>query len=228
MVRPIALAPGVALWRTYFGRDAQQTLIGGVLAGVAAAPLYRPAMPKTGKPFSVEETNFGPLGWVADRDGYRYTSIHPISEKPWPAIPAMLRELWDAVADYPAPPECCLVNLYRAGAKMGPHQDRDETADAPVVSVSLGDDALFRFGGTTRKGPTQSVALASGDVLVFGGPARRMFHGIDRIVAGSSRLVPEGGRINLTLRRVTQKEKTPGRGADRAPDAPLRADAGRG
>ncbi|HJW42647.1 MAG TPA: alpha-ketoglutarate-dependent dioxygenase AlkB [Rhizomicrobium sp.] len=203
-MKPIALAPGVALWRTYFDRDAQQTLIETVLARVEAAPFYRPVMPKSGKPFSVEETNFGPLGWVSDQQGYRYAPTHPYTDKEWPEIPSALCDLWHAVASYPAPPQCCLVNLYRASAKMGPHQDRDEAADAPVVSVSLGDDALFRFGGTTRKGPTRSIALASGDVLVFGGPARRMFHGVDRIAAGSSCLVPGGGRINLTLRRVAK------------------------
>jgi alkylated DNA repair protein (DNA oxidative demethylase) len=118
-------------------------------------------------------------------------------------MPQTMLDLWNDVADFPALPECCLVNLYRDGAKMGAHQDRDEQAlDAPVVSVSLGDDALFRFGGTTRNGPTQSIKLSSGDVLMFGGIARLMFHGIDRMVDGSSQLVHGGGRINLTLRRV--------------------------
>jgi len=205
MVKPLALAPGVALWREYFPRDAQKALLEEVLTRVEAAPFYKPVMPKSGKPFSVEETNFGPLGWLSDRDGYRYAPRHPYTDELWPDIPPALLTLWDSVADYPAPPECCLVNLYRGSAKMGAHQDRDEQAtEAPVVSVSLGDDALFRFGGTTRKGPTQSITLSSGDVLAFGGPARQMFHGIDRVVAGSSRLVPGGGRINLTLRRVTQ------------------------
>jgi len=162
-------------------------------------------MPKSGTPFSVQETNFGTLGWVSDRSGYRYAAIHPYTERPWPPLPADLLELWNAVADYAAEPECCLVNLYRGGAKMGLHQDRDETADAPVVSVSLGEDAVFRFGGAARKGATQSIKLSSGDVLTFGGPARRMFHGIDRIVPGSSQLVPGGGRINLTLRRIRPK-----------------------
>ena len=204
-VKPLALAPGVTLWREYFGRSAQAQLLGEVLARIEEAPFYQPVMPKTGTPFSVEETNFGTLGWLSDRSGYRYAPLHPYTEKPWPAMPAALLQLWDAVTAYPAAPECCLVNLYRAGAKMGLHQDRDETAEAPVVSVSLGDDALFRFGGTTRKGATQSIKLGSGDVLVFGGPARLMFHGVDRIVAGSSQLVPGGGRINLTLRRVRPK-----------------------
>jgi len=205
MVKPLALAPGMALWREYFSRDAQRALLADVLARVEAAPFYKPVMPKSGKPFSVEETNFGPLGWISDKDGYRYAPRHPYTDESWPDIPPALRALWEDVAAYPAPPECCLVNLYRDGAKMGAHQDRDEAAtEAPVVSVSLGDSALFRFGGTTRKGPTQSVTLSSGDVLVFGGPARLMFHGIDRVIAGSSQLLAGGGRINLTLRRIAQ------------------------
>ncbi len=203
MVKPLALAEGVTLWREYLPRAARSALLDDVLARVEEAPFYRPAMPISGTPFSVEETNFGTLGWLSDVGGYRYGAVHPLTGNPWPAIPPALLALWDELSGYGAHPECCLVNLYRAGAKMGLHQDRDEAAlEAPVLSVSLGDDALFRFGGTTRRGTTQSVMLASGDVLTFGGPARRMFHGIDRIVAGSSRLVPGGGRINLTLRRV--------------------------
>ena len=114
----------------------------------------------------------------------------------------MLLALWDDIAAA-GRPQCCLVNLYREGARMGLHQDRDETAlAAPVVSVSLGDDALFRVGGTARKGATRSLRLQSGDVVMFGGPARLAFHGIDRIYPGTSTLIPGGGRINLTLRRV--------------------------
>jgi alkylated DNA repair protein (DNA oxidative demethylase) len=205
VVKPLALAPGVLLWREYFARDRQKALVEDVLARAVEASFYKPVMPKTGAPFSVEETNFGPLGWISDRSGYRYAPLHPYTEKPWPDIPAPLLALWDAVTGYPAAPECCLVNLYRAGAKMRLHQDREPAVDAPVLSVSLGDEALFRFGGTTRKGPTQSVKLSSGDVLTFGGPARLMFHGIDRIVPGSSTLLDDGGRINLTLRRVNPK-----------------------
>jgi DNA oxidative demethylase len=206
MVKPLALADGVALWRSYYDRAAQQALAAEIFACAQEAPFYKPVMPGSGKPFSVEETNLGPLGWISDRGGYRYAPNHPQTNKPWPSLPPAMLDLWNAVADYTAPPECCLVNLYRTDAKMGAHQDRDEqAADAPVVSVSLGDDALFRFGGAVRKGPTRSVTLSSGDVLVFGGPARRMFHGIDRVVAGSSTLIPGGGRLNLTLRRVTPK-----------------------
>lgn len=198
------IAPGVALWREKLDRAAQKALLDAVFARVETAPFYRPTMPKSGAPFSVEETNFGPLGWVSDREGYRYAKNHPATGKLWPDIPPALLTLWDEVAFYPQPPECCLVNLYRGAAKMGLHQDRDEQArDAPVLSVSLGDEALFRIGGETRKGPTASVKLSSGDVLTFGGAARMAYHGIDRVIAGSSTLVPGGGRINLTLRRVT-------------------------
>jgi DNA oxidative demethylase len=152
----------------------------------------------------VEMSNFGALGWVSDQvRGYRYEPRHPVTGTPWPEIPGMLLDLWAETTGYAAPPEACLVNLYRKRARMGLHQDRDETAiDAPVLSVSLGDSAIFRFG-TSRRGPTRTLALTSGDVLVFGGPARLIYHGIDRVLAGTSRLISGGGRINLTLRRVT-------------------------
>jgi alkylated DNA repair protein (DNA oxidative demethylase) len=116
--------------------------------------------------------------------------------------------LWQELGA-PAEPEACLVNVYGPGARLGLHQDSDEkTYDAPVVSVSLGDTAVFRMGGTTRRAPTRSVRLASGDVVVFGGEARLMYHGVDRVLAGSSALLPGGGRINLTLRRVTPWERS--------------------
>lgn len=203
--RAIDIAPGISLWSGGLDTGEQKALLEEVLRGAEAAPFYRPQMPRSGKPFSVEKTNFGPLGWYSDPDGYRYEAVHPVTRRAWPAIPEMLLELWRETTGYRAPPECCLVNLYRAGARMGLHQDRNEAAlDAPVLSVSLGDDALFRIGGTTRKGPTRSVKLCSGDVLTFAGPARLAFHGIDRLSPGTSRVVPGGGRINLTLRRVAE------------------------
>ena len=177
-----------------------------VLRRVALAPFYRATMPKSGNPLSVEMTNFGPLGWVSDKDrGYRYEACHPITREPWPEIPERLLALWRDTTGYRAPPEACLVNLYRGDARMGVHRDQDEEAtDAPVLSVSLGDEALFRIGSGARKDPTRAIALRSGDVVMFGGPARMAFHGIDRIRLGSSTLIPGGGRINLTLRRVTK------------------------
>lgn len=169
------------------------------------APFFSPRMPKTGKPFSVRMTNCGSLGWVSDLAGYRYQPQHPETGAPWPPMPAVLQDAWRALAGYPHPPEACLVNFYEASAKMGLHQDRDELEfDAPVLSLSLGDTAVFRIGGTKRGGKTLSLKLASGDALLFGGEARLAYHGIDRILAGSSALLPQGGRINLTLRRVTK------------------------
>jgi alkylated DNA repair protein (DNA oxidative demethylase) len=202
-VSVIGIAPGVSLWRTRFSKAEQKMLLDDVLARIEEAPFYRPVMPGSGKAFSVEESNFGPLGWVSDKSGYRYQATHPVTARAWPEIPGMLMELWRAIADAPDA-ECCLVNLYRSDAKMGLHQDKDEKAlSAPVVSVSLGDSALFRIGGETRRAPTRSVPLSSGDVVMFGGSARLAYHGIDRIRPGSSSLVPSGGRVNLTLRRVT-------------------------
>lgn len=185
---------------------AQRALLAEIRAILGAAPLYRPAMPRTGAPFSVRMSNAGPLGWVADRAGYRYQPAHPETGRPWPPIPPSVLGLWAELTGYPAPPEACLVNYYDAGARMGLHQDRDEAAlDAPVLSISLGDSALFRVGGTDRRGPSRSTRLDSGDLLLLAGASRLAFHGIDRILAGSSRLLPEGGRFNLTVRRVTRR-----------------------
>jgi alkylated DNA repair protein (DNA oxidative demethylase) len=196
--------PGVILWPEAFTRPEQEALVREIFARVEEAPFYRPVMPKSGKPFSVEETNFGTLGWVSDITGYRYEKLHPLTRAPWPSIPDVLLELWNTTTSCAVLPECCLVNRYSVTARMGLHQDRDEAAtNAPVLSVSLGDDALFRIGGSTRKGPRESLKLRSGDVLTFGGPSRLAFHGIDRIMGGTSQLLPGGGRLNLTLRRVT-------------------------
>lgn len=184
---------------------AQADLLRAVRAVIADAPLYRPVMPRSGTPFSVLMTNAGPLGWVADRAGYRYQPTHPVTGRPWPPIPAAVLAIWHALTGYPAPPEACLVNYYAADARMGPHQDRDEAAqDAPVLSLSLGDSAIFRIGGRLRGGRTQSLTLASGDAILLDGESRLAFHGIDRILGGSSRLLEEGGRLNLTVRRVTR------------------------
>jgi alkylated DNA repair protein (DNA oxidative demethylase) len=151
-------------------------------------------------------TNCGPLGWVSDQEGgYRYQATHPQTGAPWPVFPPEVRATWDDIGDYPHPPEACLINYYASAARMSLHQDRDEVDfSAPVVSLSLGDTCLFRFGGITCGGPTRSIKLASGDALVLGGAARLAFHGVDRIIPGTSTLLPEGGRLNLTLRRVTQ------------------------
>jgi len=163
-------------------------------------------MPRSGNPMSVRMTNAGPLGWVTDKErGYRYQAMHPETGKPWPAIPQTLLDLWAELADDPHLPQACLINYYAGAAKMGLHQDRDEEDfTAPVLSVSLGDTGIFRVGGNSRKDPTQKFELKSGDVFVLGGEERLAFHGIDRILPGTSDLLEEGGRFNLTLRRVTK------------------------
>ena len=192
---------GFRLWPEALCVSEQAALAAEVRAAAQDAPPYRPVTPG-GKPLSVRMTNLGPLGWVTGRGGYRYQATHPETGRPWPPIPARLTDLWSELLGAAAP-DACLVNLYGADARMGLHQDRDE-ADFrfPVLSVSLGDTAVFRIGGLKRSDPTYSVRLSSGDVCLLAGEARLYHHGVDRILPGSSRLVPGGGRFNLTLRRA--------------------------
>lgn len=200
------IVPGLIYAPGYLSRDEQQELVDELRAAVKAAPLFIPRMPRTGKEFSVRMTNCGALGWVSDRErGYRYQATHPETNEPWPAIPRLALRAWDDLSPYKHPPQACLVNFYDASARMGLHQDRDEEDfEAPVVSLSLGDACLFRIGGTERKAPTKSFRLQSGDAMMLSGPARLAFHGVDRIMGGTSTLLPQGGRLNLTLRRVTK------------------------
>lgn len=198
----LASATGFRLFPGKLSPAAQGELAAEVLTRAVGAPFVRQVTPG-GQPMSVETTSFGALGWTTDRLGYRYEPVHPTTGQPWPAIPQALLDLWAELADPRVPPDACLVNLYRGEARMGLHQDRDEADFGfPVLSVSLGDTAVFRLGGKARKDPTTSLKLASGDVCLLAGDARLFHHGVDRILAGSSRLVPGGGRINLTLRRA--------------------------
>lgn len=199
---PIAVVPGFDLWPQALDRATQEALIAAVLAAGEVAPFTHYDTPM-GKPMSVAMSSFGPLGWVSDKDGYRYADRAPDGTRPWAPMPAALEDLWRELGDANIPADTCLINLYRGDARMGLHQDRDEADPRfPVLSISLGDTAVFRIGGTSRKDPTRSLKLASGDVCRLSGPARLAFHGVDRVIAGSSSLVPGGGRINLTLRRA--------------------------
>jgi alkylated DNA repair protein (DNA oxidative demethylase) len=198
---PTLRVAGFALFEGLVGPGEQLALLEDLRGVVAAAPLVAPVTPG-GRPMSVRMTAAGRLGWVTDRAGYRYADRHP-SGVAWPPIPPRVLALWHRVTGLDRTPDCCLVNFYGEGARMGLHQDRDEgDFSFPVVSVSLGDEALFRMGGTERSAPTTSVWLRSGDVVVMGRPARLAWHGIDRVRHGSSTLLPKGGRINLTLRVV--------------------------
>ncbi|NBB15096.1 alpha-ketoglutarate-dependent dioxygenase AlkB [Caulobacter sp. SLTY] len=198
----MSVPSGFQLLPAALDAPAQQALVVRVMAALEVAPAEQYRVPRGGR-MSVAMSGFGALGWASDTRGYRYSPVHPGTGNPWPAIPDVLLALWARLADPAVPPDSCLINLYRGEAKMGLHQDRDE-ADFrfPVLSVSLGDTAVFRIGGTSRGGRTASVRLASGDVCLLAGEARLAFHGVDRILAGSSTLVPGGGRINLTLRRA--------------------------
>ena len=193
---------GFEIHQGFLDRAAQEALVADLRAVLAAAPLVQPVTPR-GRPMSVRMSAAGRFGWITDRKGYRYAETHP-QGVPWPPIPTSVLAIWDAVAGTPRQPECCLINWYGEGARMGLHQDRDEADfSQPVVSVSLGDDGLFRMGNAERGGKTESVWLGSGDVVVMGGDARLRHHGVDRIRFGSSTLLPNGGRVTLTLRVVT-------------------------
>jgi DNA oxidative demethylase len=192
---------GVLIWPGYLDRPAQEALVADLRGVAAVAPLWRPVTPG-GRQMSVRMTAAGRLGWVTDRQGYRYEPRHPDGGE-WPPVPPAVLAIWREVTGLAREPDCCLVNYYDSAARMGLHQDKDEgDFSYPVLSVSLGDDALFRIGGVRRADPTQSLWLRSGDVALMGGDARLAWHGVDRIRPGSSTLLAQGGRINLTCRVV--------------------------
>ena len=192
---------GFRIYERFLSVDAQQQLVSILRAAAAKTPPFQPVLP-SGKRMSVRMTSFGRLGWLADMNGYRYATHHPNGTS-WPAIPDEVLAIWAAVSGVDRVPDCCLMNYYAEATKMGMHQDRDEGEfQWPVVSVSLGDDALFRMGNVTRGGSTDSLWLRSGDVVVMGGDARLAYHGVDRIAFGTSPLLAKGGRLNLTMRVV--------------------------
>lgn len=198
--QPLLLG-GFEIYQNWLNVDMQAGLIEAARNVAAAAPLFRPET-RFGKQMSVRMTSAGHWGWIADAGGYRYAPRHP-SGVEWPSIPEPLIEIWQVLTGLERQPDSCLINFYGENARMGLHQDKDEASfEWPVLSISLGDDALFRIGGTERRAPTQSVWLRSGDVVIMGGAARLRHHGVDRIRHGSSRLLPDGGRVNLTLRIV--------------------------
>ena len=194
-LRGFSILPG------HLDRAAQAALVHDLRDVARTAPLFSPQTPNGGA-MTVRMTSAGRYGWVSDRSGYRYATHHP-GGMAWPAIPDSVLTLWRALVSDTRDPDCCLINYYGEGARMGLHQDRDEADFSwPVLSVSLGDEGLLRIGNVTRGGNTQSIWLRSGDVVVMGGDARLTHHGVDRIKFGSSTLLGQGGRINLTLRVV--------------------------
>lgn len=204
-MRDLSIMEGLRHFPAVLDRASQMALLAELRSAVANSPLFQPVMPRTGRPFSVKMTNLGSLGWVSDLAGYRYQMTHPHTGRPWPPIPEVVLGIWRKFSAYPHDLEACLVNFYNGDARMGLHQDKDEEdLAAPVVSISLGDTAVFRIGGVKRGGKTSTIKLQSGDVLVMGGPSRLRYHGVDRVLEGTSTLLKVGGRINLTMRRVTK------------------------
>ncbi|MFY0659542.1 MAG: alpha-ketoglutarate-dependent dioxygenase AlkB [Shimia sp.] len=200
MTEPLKIA-GFEIFKAQLTAKEQAAMVADLRAVAQAAPMRHPVT-RGGKQMSVKMTSAGRLGWISDRRGYRYEAQHP-DGMDWPAVPESLLSLWQNITNLAREPDCCLINFYGENARMGLHQDNDEgDFSFPVVSVSLGDDGLFRVGGVERGGKTQSVWLNSGDVVVMGGDARLAYHGVDRIRFGSSSLLPGNGRINITLRVV--------------------------
>tara|TARA_B100001179_G_C18493228_1_gene360927 strand:- start:50 stop:727 length:678 start_codon:yes stop_codon:yes gene_type:complete len=194
---------GTELYTGYLSTEEQTEILEAIRSRTEKAPLYTPTMPRTGKSMSVRMTNFGRVGWMSDSKGYRYEPTHPVSAEPWPDIPECIMNVWRVLLPNQPDPDACLVNYYAHDAKMGLHQDRDEQDfSVPVLSISLGDTALFRLGQTKRGGKTQSFRLSSGDVMVLKGADRLAYHGIDRLYPGTSSLLKQGGRINITLRKA--------------------------
>lgn len=207
---PVEIIPGVRHYPGWLDAAAQERLAREIAAVIEKAPLFVSRMPKSGLPMSVRMTNCGSLGWLSDKArGYRYEPAHPETGAPWPPLPVTLLDAWNILTSYPKPPEACLVNVYADDAKMGLHQDRDEVDfDAPILSFSLGADCRFRVGGPKRADRTVGFTLSGGDALVLSGPARRAFHGVDRVLPSMLTPLPSplagmGARVNLTLRRVT-------------------------
>lgn len=220
-IKPTLIQNGFEIYKQALPLDAQQQLVQTIRELVKISPLYQPTMPRTGKPLNVKMTNLGTFGWVSDKlDGYRYQTFHPKNKQAWPAIPQQLFDIWKCFtgnsltefnhlnpdaqqANWPLP-QCCLVNLYGNTNKMGMHVDMDESDQiTPVMSISLGNDAIFRMGGCERSSKTSSIKLQSGDVVVFANEARMHYHGVSRIIGGTSTLLSAEGRVNLTMRRVT-------------------------
>jgi alkylated DNA repair protein (DNA oxidative demethylase) len=211
---PQALPPGFHYRPGYLGPEEQRLLLADVDSILEKAPLFRQRMPRSGAPLSVRMSNAGDYGWVTDREaGYRYQRAHPITGESWPAIPTRLLEIWTELTKESELPNLCLINFYDHEARLGLHQDKgDWELAAPVVSISLGDDATFLLGGLTRKAPVRRIEMHSGDVVWFGGPSRLIYHGVKGIQPGTSDLLRRSrilkqGRINLTLRRIEERTR---------------------
>lgn len=198
------LSEGAVVLRAFVhGQEA--ALLDAVSAITAISP-YRNLITPGGYRMSVAMTNCGELGWVSDRTGYRYDAIDPDTQRPWPQLPVLFRELALRAAETAGyadfQPDACLINRYRPGTRLSLHRDQDEEdATAPIVSVSIGVPATFLWGGLRRGDKTARLRLDSGDVVVWGGPSRFIYHGVAPIKESVHPLTADE-RVNLTFRRV--------------------------
>lgn len=187
----------------YFPDYLKKPLINDIICNLRnlakESPFFIPKMPKTNKSFSVKITNMGNVGWVSDKEGYRYQDFHPITKKSWSKIPSNITNIWQELINANTKPDCCLVNCYDKNAKMGLHIDNDEKDFSyPVLSISIGASALFRFGGLKRSDKTQSIKLNNGDIIILSGKSRLIYHGIDKIYPNDK----FNYRINITMRKI--------------------------
>jgi alkylated DNA repair protein (DNA oxidative demethylase) len=199
------ITEGALLLRAFVGEEEAAALMAAIDKVLAASPLRHMQTPG-GFRMSVAMSNCGQFGWVTDRRGYRYQSLDPVAERDWPAMPeafAALAARASAAAGFAGfDPDACLINRYEPGARMSLHQDKNELdMDQPIVSVSLGLPATFLFGGMARTDKPQRMRLESGDVVVWGGPARLAFHGVD-ILRDDEHPLTGRCRYNLTFRRA--------------------------
>jgi alkylated DNA repair protein (DNA oxidative demethylase) len=193
---PLAIAPNIWLLRGYVKTAPLQQDI----EAIAAQAPFRHMQVSGGQSMSVAMTNCGHLGWVTDHTGYRYSVEDPLSQKPWPSLPhswlALACEVAASVGWQGFVPDACLLNRYEVGARMGLHQDKNERDySQPIVSVSVGSSCNFQVGGLLRFDSVKSIALHDGDVVVWGGDARLVHHGVRPLKAGL--------RYNLTFRKAS-------------------------
>lgn len=188
-----------------FARGQLATLVAALAEITASAP-FRNMITPGGFRMSVAMTNCGRAGWVTDRKGYRYELVDPMTGRVWPPMPPSFRHLAAAAAEAAGfncfEPDACLINRYEAGTRLSLHRDENELdLTAPIVSVSLGLPAIFLFGGQSRGDRPRRIGLESGDVVVWGGPDRLVYHGVAPLAVGDDPLTGQC-RINLTLRRA--------------------------
>jgi len=198
------LGEGAVLLRRFAAADGPLLL--EEVTQIARSAAFRHLVTPGGYTMSVAMTNCGRVGWVSDRTGYRYDPKDPETRAPWPPMPPAFLDIAARAAAEAGfeqyDPDACLINRYVAGAKLSLHQDRDEKdACAPIVSVSLGLSAVFLWGGKRRSDPVRRLRLENGDVAVWGGPARFVYHGVAPLKEGWHPLTGTA-RINLTFRKV--------------------------